>query len=54
MAACLTAIHTLYWSNLRMRAPLMPVVALAASAGAAWIAARRLGRKSLSEGTLGL
>ena len=54
LAACLTAIHTLYWSNLRMRAPLMPVVALAASAGAAWIVARRLGRKSLSEGTLGL
>jgi hypothetical protein len=28
-----TAVHTLYWSNLRMRAPLMPFVALVAAAG---------------------
>ena len=27
-----TAVHTLYWCNLRMRAPLMPFVALVASA----------------------
>jgi 4-amino-4-deoxy-L-arabinose transferase-like glycosyltransferase len=53
LAASFTAVHTLYWSNLRMRAPLMPVVALAASAGVAWIAARCLGRKSLSDKTLG-
>jgi hypothetical protein len=26
-----TAVHTFYWSNLRMRAPLMPFVALVAS-----------------------
>jgi len=26
-----TAVHTVYWTNMRMRAPLMPVVALAAS-----------------------
>jgi 4-amino-4-deoxy-L-arabinose transferase-like glycosyltransferase len=32
LAGCLTAVHTLYWSNMRMRAPLMPVVALAAAA----------------------
>jgi hypothetical protein len=30
-----TAVHTVYWSNLRMRAPVMPVVALLAAAGAA-------------------
>ncbi len=35
LAGCLTAVHTLYWSNLRMRAPLTPVVALAAAAALA-------------------
>ncbi len=30
-----TAVHTLYWCNLRMRAPLMPFVALVAGAGLA-------------------
>jgi len=35
LALSFTAVHTLYWTNLRMRAPLMPVVALAAAAGAA-------------------
>jgi hypothetical protein len=29
-----TAVHTFYWTNLRMRAPLMPFVALLAAAGA--------------------
>jgi hypothetical protein len=28
-----TAVHTLYWCNLRMRAPLMPFIALVAAAG---------------------
>jgi 4-amino-4-deoxy-L-arabinose transferase-like glycosyltransferase len=28
-----TAVHTVYWSNLRMRAPLMPVICLAAAVG---------------------
>ena len=36
LAGCLTAVHTLYWSDLRMRAPLMPVVALAAAMGLTW------------------
>ena len=35
LAACFTAVHAVYWSNLRMRAPLMPLVALAAGAGMA-------------------
>jgi hypothetical protein len=52
LAGSFTAIHTFYWSNLRMRAPLMPVVALAASAGAAWMVARVLGHKSFSENNL--
>ena len=30
-----TAVHTFYWSNMRMRAPLTPVIALAAAAGVA-------------------
>jgi len=46
LAACFTAVHALYWSNLRMRGPLMPVVALAAAAGAARIATGMFGRKS--------
>ncbi len=32
-----TAVHTLYWCNLRMRAPLMPFVALVAAAGVGWV-----------------
>lgn len=32
-----TAIHTFYWTNIRMRAPLIPVVCLAAALGAARI-----------------
>jgi 4-amino-4-deoxy-L-arabinose transferase-like glycosyltransferase len=35
-----TAMHTIYWSNLRMRAPLMPVICLAATVGVRWIASR--------------
>jgi 4-amino-4-deoxy-L-arabinose transferase-like glycosyltransferase len=33
LVACLTAAHTIFWTDMRMRAPLMPVVALAAAAG---------------------
>ena len=34
LALSLMAVHTFYWSNLRMRAPVMPLVAIAAVAGA--------------------
>lgn len=44
LVAVFTAIHTFYWSNVRMRAPLMPVVALAAAAGTASIVSGRLAR----------
>jgi hypothetical protein len=37
-----TAVHTFYWSNLRMRAPLMPFVALLAAAGMQRLMQRRL------------
>ncbi len=36
-----TLMHSVYWSNLRMRAPLMPVVALLAAAGATSLAGGR-------------
>jgi 4-amino-4-deoxy-L-arabinose transferase-like glycosyltransferase len=36
-----TAMHAVYWSNLRMRAPLMPVICLAAAAGVRRIARGR-------------
>jgi len=52
LAGCFTAVHTLYWSNLRMRAPLTPVVAWAAAAGMAWIAGRVLRRKPNQANTL--
>lgn len=35
-ATAFTAVHAVYWSNLRMRAPLMPMAACAAAAGAAF------------------
>ncbi|MEX2560182.1 MAG: hypothetical protein WD403_09725 [Pirellulales bacterium] len=44
-AATFTAVHTLYWSDMRMRAPLTPVVTLAAAAGAGWLASRWLSAK---------
>ncbi len=34
-----TAVHTFYWSNIRMRAPLMPFVCIVAAVGAQQIAA---------------
>jgi len=49
LAGCMTAVHTVYWTNMRMRAPLMPVVALAAAAGIAWVESRRHERKSFQE-----
>jgi hypothetical protein len=33
LVACLTAVHTAYWTDMRMRAPLMPVIALVAAVG---------------------
>lgn len=31
LVACFTAVHTLYWADMRMRAPLVPVIALLAA-----------------------
>jgi hypothetical protein len=40
LVACLMAGHTIYWTDMRMRAPLMPVVALAAAWAFAAIASQ--------------
>jgi 4-amino-4-deoxy-L-arabinose transferase-like glycosyltransferase len=36
-----TAVHAVYWTDMRMRAPLIPAVSLAAAAGAAWLSGAR-------------
>jgi hypothetical protein len=41
LIACLTAVHTVYWTDMRMRAPLMPVVALLAAVGVATLLTRK-------------
>ena len=35
LVVCFTGVHTLYWTDMRMRAPLVPVVAMGAAAGVA-------------------
>jgi hypothetical protein len=37
-----TAVHTLYWADMRMRAPLVPAIALLAVAGMSRITVKRL------------
>jgi hypothetical protein len=37
-------VHTFYWTNLRMRAPLIPVLSLLAAAGAEPLAAKLASR----------
>jgi hypothetical protein len=39
LAASFTLVHAVYWTDMRMRAPVMPVVALAAALGAARLTA---------------
>jgi membrane-anchored protein YejM (alkaline phosphatase superfamily) len=41
-----TAVHAVYWSNMRMRAPLMPMVCLLASLGAVALYERLCRRRS--------
>jgi len=40
LAVGFSAVHAVYWTDLRMRAPLVPVVALLATGGGAWIASQ--------------
>lgn len=44
LIASFTAVHVVYWSDIRMRAPLMPVVCLAAAAGFEKLITFRRGR----------
>ena len=53
LAVALTAAHTVYWTDLRMRAPLGPVLSLAAAAGAGWIERKISGRKADAGNELG-
>jgi hypothetical protein len=41
LAVSMTAVHAVYWSNMRMRGAAMPVVAVAAATGLAWWRGRR-------------
>lgn len=49
LVVAFTAVHAFYWSNLRMRAPLMQVVTLAAAAGVGRLVRTGRRRKSLGE-----
>jgi hypothetical protein len=40
LVACFAAVHALYWTDMRMRAPLMPAITLTAIAGLAGVRAR--------------
>lgn len=42
----LTAVHAVFWSNMRMRAPAVPVIAALAALGASSLAKRLLARKT--------
>jgi len=46
LVGCFGTVHALYWTDMRMRAPLVPVIALAAVAGGAWVLAQVARRKS--------
>lgn len=49
LVAYFAAVHSLYWTDMRMRAPLVPAIALAAGMGVGWIADRLLRRNLLSQ-----
>lgn len=38
LVVCVTAVHAFYWTDMRMRAPLVPILALAAAAGLSFLA----------------
>jgi len=52
LVGCFVAVHSLYWTDMRMRAPLVPVLGLAAAAGLGWIASWRNRRKPLQKNDL--
>jgi len=52
LVVSLSLVHACYWSNLRMRAPLVPIVALWSAVGCDRIARRMVDRKSLGDNVL--
>jgi 4-amino-4-deoxy-L-arabinose transferase-like glycosyltransferase len=48
LVACFAAVHAVYWTDMRMRAPLVPAIALAAVAGLMALKGRTSRHKSLS------
>jgi 4-amino-4-deoxy-L-arabinose transferase-like glycosyltransferase len=52
LALSFTLVHTFYWTNLRMRAPVMPFVCLLAAVGAGWLWDLLVRRKRLSHSEL--
>jgi len=46
LAASFTAVHMVFWTDLRMRAPVAPFVALLAGAGTGWLTAAIMRRKA--------
>ncbi len=48
LCVAFTAVHTFYWTDMRMRGPLMPGVSLLAAAGAARLTQRRSDLQSVS------
>lgn len=49
LIAVFTGVHALYWTDMRMRAPLAPVLAILAAAGARWLF-RRKGEGDMRDG----
>ena len=44
LVVCLTSVHAVFWTDMRMRAPLMPVVAMIAAAGLSMLSYRHDGK----------
>lgn len=49
LCVAFTSVHSLYWTDMRMRAPLMPFVCLLAAAGAARLGVAWCGRKTIAD-----
>jgi len=49
LAASFTVVHMVFWTDLRMRAPVAPFVALLAGAGTGWLIASIMRRKAFAE-----
>jgi hypothetical protein len=43
--AGLSAVHSVYWTDIRMRAPIVPAVAILGSLGMSYVVGQKLGRR---------